>query len=106
MDTLLQLHNKGVGKSMKPKQLRSRFLRAEPAASDFRCAGCGYQIAIAEPHPVCPMCGLGSWAPVTAARELARTDADAFARRRVDRVALDCAHEQPRATSKPSPRIS
>ena len=102
MDTLLQLHTKAVGKSAKQKQPRSRFSRAEAAASDFRCAGCGYQIAIAEPHPVCPMCGLGSWAPITAARELARTDADAFARRRVDRVALNCTHEQPGAASKPS----
>ena len=33
---------------------------------DFRCAGCGYQIATAEPHPLCPMCGLGSWSPITA----------------------------------------
>jgi rubrerythrin len=74
MDTLLQLHNKAVGKSMQQEQRRSRFSRFEAAASDFRCEGCGYQIAIAEPHPVCPMCGRGSWAPITAARELAAAD--------------------------------
>ena len=74
MDTLPQLHNKAVGKSMKQKQRRPRFSRARAAASDFRCAGCGYQIAIAEPHPVCPMCGLRSWTPITATLELAHAD--------------------------------
>ena len=74
MDTLLRLHNKAVGKSMKQQQPRSRFSRAEPAASDFRCAGCGYQIAIAEPHPVCPMCGFRSWTPITPTLELAHAD--------------------------------
>jgi rubrerythrin len=64
MNTVLRPHNKAVGKSMQ-KQRRPR---AEEAASDFRCEGCGYQIAIAEPHPVCPMCGRGSWAPITKRR--------------------------------------
>lgn len=63
MDTLLQLHDKAVGRSMKQMQRRSRVSRTDEAASDFRCDGCGYQIAIAEPHPVCPMCGIGSWTP-------------------------------------------
>ena len=43
-------------------------------APDFRCKECGYEIAIPEPHPICPMCGLGSWAPITAARRLAVAD--------------------------------
>jgi rRNA maturation endonuclease Nob1 len=52
----------------------SRRRDPEQRAHDFRCKKCGYQIAIPEPHPVCPMCGLGSWAPITAARNLAQTD--------------------------------
>lgn len=69
MKTLLQLHNEAVGKAMQQKPRRPRSSRSEATSSDFRCQGCGYQIAIAEPHPVCPMCGLGSWTPITAARE-------------------------------------
>jgi len=43
---------------------------------EFRCEGCGYRIAIAEPHPSCPMCGRGSWSPLTTARNLATSTAN------------------------------
>lgn len=65
MNTLLQLHNKAVAKSLRQRPRRPRSSRPEAATSDFRCDGCGYQIAIAQPHPVCPMCGLGSWTAVS-----------------------------------------
>ena len=48
----------------------------ENAKGEFRCAGCGYGIAIHRALPVCPMCGgeaweQASWRPLT--RAAART---------------------------------
>ena len=36
---------------------------------DYRCETCGYQIAIPQPHPVCPMCGEHFWTLIAAARQ-------------------------------------
>ena len=33
----------------------------EPAQGEFRCADCGYGIAISRALPSCPMCGGESW---------------------------------------------
>jgi rubredoxin len=71
MRNVLQPRKQVLGLRMQHKQHETGSSLSEHDGSEFRCKGCGYQIAIAEPHPVCPMCGLGSWAPITTARELA-----------------------------------
>jgi hypothetical protein len=38
--------------------------RSARHARDYRCEACGYQIAIPQPHPICPMCGDDLWALV------------------------------------------
>jgi hypothetical protein len=74
MRNVLQPRKVVLGRRLEPTHHEAECFYPEHDGSEFRCAGCGYQIAIAEPHPVCPMCGLGSWAPITTARELARID--------------------------------
>jgi predicted RNA-binding Zn-ribbon protein involved in translation (DUF1610 family) len=41
---------------------------------DYRCEACGYQIAIPQPHPVCPMCGEDFWALIAPARQSWRSN--------------------------------
>jgi hypothetical protein len=53
-------------------QFRSSGERAKGA---FRCAGCGYGVAVSSALPVCPMCGgstweAGDWSPFSRAEPL------------------------------------
>jgi rubrerythrin len=66
MNEMIESGSANARASLRPQQFKRSF-RGEARAVDFRCRGCGYQIAIAEPHPVCPMCSRRSWAPLTSA---------------------------------------
>lgn len=35
----------------------------EQVKGEFRCAGCGYGVAVFAALPSCPMCGGGTWEP-------------------------------------------
>jgi hypothetical protein len=51
----------------------------DPATGSFRCAECGYGVAVSTVLPQCPMCAGTTWEPASrrgGAWNVARTDAE------------------------------